>query len=491
MVRGVLADSGARVRLKQAHADADEAERLYARTLAEHGAGAPPPEIGLADVRARLAPGQALLSFVALRGRSDSVRIGAFVARGGMPQVGHVELGAADDVWRAIAAWREALATPPTADAARAERDARTLGDAVRLRLWKPVAAALGDAAEIFVVADGPLADLPWDALPSGRHGYWAEDGPLIHPLDTETSLMQPRGAPISGRLVAVGAPDFERTTSPVSEGPPLAAALVRTEPDPCAETAAIHLAPLPGSGAEADSVAAAWRRGGAGPATLLRGADAGEARFKREAPGCAVIHIATHGVMRGDRCTESAAGTRGMGGIASVPPANSAARRHRAGAPPAAPADPPAPADPSPWLSRRVWLAFAGANQAATEATSENDGYLTAEEVATLDLTGADWVVLSACHSGAGDAWSTDGRLGMRRAFARAGARSVIASAWALGDATTGEWMTALYDARVHDGADAAASVHAANRRVLAARRASRRSTHPFYWAAFSSSDR
>ena len=50
----------------------------------------------------------------------------------------------------------------------------------------------------------------------------------------------------------------------------------------------------------------------------------------------------------------------------------------------------------------------------------------LTAEEVSTLDLAGTDWVVLSACHSGVGEAWAREGQLGMRRAFHLAGARTV-----------------------------------------------------------------
>jgi CHAT domain-containing protein len=50
---------------------------------------------------------------------------------------------------------------------------------------------------------------------------------------------------------------------------------------------------------------------------------------------------------------------------------------------------------------------------------------------------------------------------------------------------------MEALYDARLHGGEDAAAAVRDASRRVLAARRAAHRSTHPFYWAAFSASGR
>lgn len=493
MVRGGGADSAARAALERARSDAEEAERRYAAALAGRGAGAPPGEYGLADLRARLSSRQALVSLVGIRVRSDTMRVIAFVARGATPQLRRIELGRAIDLARSVEAWRLALATPPSSDRSRAaaqEREARARGEAVRAMLWKPIAGAVGDAAEMFVAADGALADLPWDALPEGGGRYWAEAGPLVHPLDTERSLMEPRAAPANGRLLAIGSPDFDRLPTPAGEAAPLAAAVVRSAPDPCAATDAIALAPLPGSGIEADSVALAWRRSGAGPADVLRGAAAGESEFKRDAPGCETVHIATHGVMRGDRCAGSEIGLRGVGGVSSLAtgPAAAPATSSPAGGTGTGAA---ATFEPSPWLSRRVWLAFAGANQAASSATSENEGYLTAEEVATLDLIGTDWVVLSACQSGAGDVWSTDGRLGMRRAFALAGVRSVIASAWALGDATTIEWMAALYDARLHQGADAAAAVHAANRRVLAARRASGRPTHPFYWAAFTSSDR
>jgi CHAT domain-containing protein len=103
------------------------------------------------------------------------------------------------------------------------------------------------------------------------------------------------------------------------------------------------------------------------------------------------------------------------------------------------------------------------------------------------LDLRGTDWVVLSACHSGYAQAWAREGVLGMRRAFHLAGAGSVIASRWAVADESTREWMSELYAARGR-GAHAAAATSEASRTVLTRRRAEQRTTHPFYWAAFSS---
>jgi CHAT domain-containing protein len=142
-----------------------------------------------------------------------------------------------------------------------------------------------------------------------------------------------------------------------------------------------------------------------------------------------------------------------------------------------------------SPWLGRRVLLALAGANRAHEHARDENEGLLTAEEVSTLDLRGTEWVVLSACRSGIGEVWAWEGVLGMRRAFRLAGARSVIASEWDVDDDATQEWMEALYRARITGARSTAEAMQRASRGVLAARRADGRSTHPFYWAAFTAS--
>jgi tetratricopeptide (TPR) repeat protein/CHAT domain-containing protein len=63
--------------------------------------------------------------------------------------------------------------------------------------------------------------------------------------------------------------------------------------------------------------------------------------------------------------------------------------------------------------------------------ATPENDGLLTASKIATLKLD-ADWVVLSACNTAAGDGTpDADGLTGLAKAFFYAGARSLLVSHW------------------------------------------------------------
>jgi CHAT domain-containing protein len=58
------------------------------------------------------------------------------------------------------------------------------------------------------------------------------------------------------------------------------------------------------------------------------------------------------------------------------------------------------------------------------------DDGLLTASEVARLRLD-ADWVILSACNTAAGDTIGSEALSGMARAFFYAGARSLLVSHW------------------------------------------------------------
>jgi tetratricopeptide (TPR) repeat protein len=67
-------------------------------------------------------------------------------------------------------------------------------------------------------------------------------------------------------------------------------------------------------------------------------------------------------------------------------------------------------------------------------EPTPENDGLLTASKIATLELD-ADWVILSACNTAAGDGTpGAEGLSGLAKAFFYAGARSLLVSHWYVG---------------------------------------------------------
>ena len=115
-----------------------------------------------------------------------------------------------------------------------------------------------------------------------------------------------------------------------------------------------------------------------------------------------------------------------------------------------------------------------------------QEDGILMAQEIVSLDLSSAEWVVLSACDTGVGKLQAGEGVLGLRRAFEVAGAGTAIMSLWGVEDRSTREWMRRLYDARFHRRRSTPEAVRDAALGVLQDRRAHGRSTHPFYWAGF-----
>src|SRR5207253_2167436 len=90
--------------------------------------------------------------------------------------------------------------------------------------------------------------------------------------------------------------------------------------------------------------------------------------------------------------------------------------------------------------------IALAGANRRPTPI-GQDDGILTALEVAELDLAGVDLAVLSACETGLGEVVGGEGLLGLQRAFQVAGARSVVASLWKTGDEPTRALMARFYE--------------------------------------------
>jgi CHAT domain-containing protein/tetratricopeptide (TPR) repeat protein len=70
-------------------------------------------------------------------------------------------------------------------------------------------------------------------------------------------------------------------------------------------------------------------------------------------------------------------------------------------------------------------------------EASEIDDGYLTTSEIADLKLD-ADWVILSACNTAAGNAKNAQALSGLARAFFYAGSRSLLVSHWEVASEST-----------------------------------------------------
>ena len=97
--------------------------------------------------------------------------------------------------------------------------------------------------------------------------------------------------------------------------------------------------------------------------------------------------------------------------------------------------------------------------------ASKEDDGYLTASEIAGLKLD-ADWVILLACNTAAGGAQGAEALSGLARAFIYAQARALLVSHWEVNsDATvkliTGA-MSQLAAEQVHGPRRGHAPIHA-----------------------------
>lgn len=92
--------------------------------------------------------------------------------------------------------------------------------------------------------------------------------------------------------------------------------------------------------------------------------------------------------------------------------------------------------------------LVFSGANQYLAGAKGEDgldDGLLTAREIALMDLSSTDLVVMSACDTGAGRTTS-EGVMGLQRGFKLAGANTLVMSLWKVNDQATAAMMSAFY---------------------------------------------
>lgn len=467
--------------VREAQEEKDRAERALAAASAEFARERHLGRVGSEEVRAALPDASALVGFVLYEHASlgnppaDPVlSYAALVQRAGRTEPTIVGLGAAAPLDRLIVSWKREVASGAPSlrrDAEQARTDYREAARALADALWKPLVPHLGEATRVFLVPDGAINMVSFAALPTKETRFLIEDGPLVHYLSAERDLAS-RAAPVSdGGLLAIGGPSYDDASpfAALAEAsvPNATARENGTRQAGCGSFRDLTFSPLPGAREEIEEVGTIWEAAHPDRAQLLRlsGADATEGRLKRSLPGPRVLHIATHGFFLGGECGGGTS-SRGLTIVSGE-------------------SEPTAPrVQLSPLL--RSGLALAGANHRSAASPLEEDGILTAEEVAALDLSGVEWAVLSACDTGIGEIQAGEGVSGLRRAMQVAGVRTLIMSLWPVDDEATRRWMTELYRGRFLEGLDSAAAVRHAGRAVLEARRETGDSDHPFYWAAF-----
>jgi len=133
-----------------------------------------------------------------------------------------------------------------------------------------------------------------------------------------------------------------------------------------------------------------------------------------------------------------------------------------------------------------RSGLLFAGANDVWPDGPFKrgaDDGVLTADEIAALDLRGLTLTVLSACETGRGDV-SGDGVFGLQRGFKKAGAQSILMSLWKVDDEATSLLMTEFYRHWIGEGKTKHDALEMAKLTVRSHKE--KGWDDPKYWAAF-----
>jgi CHAT domain-containing protein len=215
---------------------------------------------------------------------------------------------------------------------------------------------------------------------------------------------------------------------------------LYKTGGDGVADVEALRRQPpLPDT---ADELCAVAKLAGASSDSIYLGARATEARVAALSQQGAlakvrVVHFATHGLVAGE-VQEIAKATKAEPALLLTPPLS---------------------------------------------ATEEDDGLLTASEVAALKLD-ADWVILSACNTAAGGEKGGEALSGLARAFFYAGARALLVSHWYVNSAATVDLITGAFgEMQAHPEIGRAEAMRRAMAALIAR---GGRNAHPAFWAPF-----
>lgn len=128
-----------------------------------------------------------------------------------------------------------------------------------------------------------------------------------------------------------------------------------------------------------------------------------------------------------------------------------------------------------------RSGLILSGGN---SPDAGEQDRVMTSLEIAMLNLSKTQLVVLSACDSGVGDTTLGDNVSGLRSAFQMAGTKALISSLWTINDKMGEALMESFYRNLAGDGKSGKTSINQSLRQAKLSMLATE--PHPYYWAPF-----
>ncbi len=423
--------------------------------------------------RSVLAPGEVLVSYV-----EGEQHLYAYVLDEWTLEL--IDLGERVEIRTEVEQFLEGILNPvslaPASDVAR-------LGSFLFERLLAPALAAAARSADqppikrLCLLPSALLASLPFEALVLERTAreptsfsevafvidrYEVTYGPST-PILVELAATGPRRG--SERLLVLADPQYpseEESTEETADAG--ASSLVQGRPRRTSPPSTKSLARLPGTRAEALTIASlvldskeppAALRGDTRNGSLVHakievqlGQQASRSRLERDLRNTSILHLACHGIID----TEEP----GRSGIALSPEAG-------------------------------------------------DDGWFTISDALELDLD-CNLVVLSACQTARGESY-TAGVESLARAFLYAGARAVVASLWQVSDWTSAETMRAFYEGALKEGLSPARALRRAKLAVRQGRirpgssrgvtklgvtklgvqkRPTTDAGHPFYWAPF-----
>lgn len=326
-------------------------------------------------------------------------------------KVATIDLGLRSDADQHVTHWL-ALLSDRRADPASEGIEA----DWIRQHFWDPLARQLEGRRNILIVPDGVFNVMPWTALrDTTNKSFLIEDGyNFITELGVEYvgDVAGRRDKVVGTGALLVGDLNFGNAVSgQVRE------IYVGTASDGIWTT-------LEGARAEMSAIERLARR--TGPVIVLRDDRATEIAVERAMPNVRFVHFATHGYFAQASQPKQGvtdAGTEFLSGLSL--------RSQR-----------------SPLLRNGVVLSGANLDPSFEPGTIRiNDGLLSAEEIAGLNLSQVDLVVLSACETARGVDIAGEGSFGLRRTFLMAGARTVVAGLWRVNDVATKDLMLKFYD--------------------------------------------
>jgi CHAT domain-containing protein len=331
------------------------------------------------------------------KGKAVGLRYVAFVLPPGQ-QAKFLQLGDAQPIDDAIAAWREHIAA---GEASLAPAKLRQL-------VWDKIGNELpAHTKAVYLCPDGDLARMPFAALPGSRKGTILLEEYAVAVVPSGRWLLEqlrypPQASTAPDRVLAVGDVDYGK---------------------PAAPGKAAYQA-LAGTGRELQCVLEAF---GQQPGDGLAGDAATTTAARDRLKQVRSAHFATHGYF--DEKSLAAERKRLQEYLKEWKFPGVDSRRA-------------APGLHNP--AGYVGLVLAGANDPGK--AGPDGGILTGLSVVDLPLENLRLCVLSACETGLGELTEAEGVLGLQRAFHAAGCPNVVGSLWKVDDEATAALMTQFY---------------------------------------------